>query len=319
MNQSNKSAYWALLALCIIWGTTFLAARIGVRGFPPLLFMGSRHMMAGLLLLIWGSARQRALPRIADFKQQLLPAIMLVALGNGIVSMAVKHIPSGLAALLCAMMPVYVTIINLFQKNREPLNAKIVTGLLLGMAGLLVIFKDNLAAIANPQYLGGIIICLVSCLFFALGSVYTKGKPAPSNVYIKVGLQLFMGGGVLLTGSTIMEDWNAVHSIPGDTILAILYLIFFGSILAFLCFDHVLSRLPVGLATIYAYINPLVAIVLGFLILNEPVTVFTLIAFTLTIGGIFLINAGHRRKQKSLKQRSRKIVFRMNSLLRTSE
>lgn len=319
MNQSNKSACWALLALCIIWGTTFLAARIGVRAFPPLLFMGTRHMLAGLLLLVWGSFRRRALPRRAELKQQLLPAIMLVALGNGIVSMAVKHIPSGLAALLCAMMPVYVTVINLFQKNREPLNAKIVTGLLLGMAGLMVIFKDNLAAIANPQYLGGIVICLVSCFFFALGSVYTKGKPAPSDVFIKVGLQLFLGGIVLLSGSTAMEDWSAIHSVPADTVIAILYLIFFGSILAFLCFDHVLSRLPVGLATIYAYINPLVAIVLGFLILNEPVTVFTLIAFVLTITGIFLINAGHRRKQKPATQRFRKITFRMNGLLKTSE
>ena len=319
MNQSNKTAWLALLALCIIWGTTFLAARVGVKAFPPLLFMGTRHMTAGLLLLLWGSVKRGGLPKAIEFKQQLLPAVMLVALGNGIVAMAVKHIPSGLAALLCAMMPVYVTVINLFQKNRDPLNAKIVLGLLLGMGGLMVIFKDNLAAIANPQYLGGIAICLVSCLFFAMGSVYTKGRATTSDVFVKVGLQLFMGGVVLLLGSAAIEKWSDVHSVPAATIGAILYLIVFGSILAFLCFDYVLSHLPVGLATIYAYINPLVAIILGFVVLREPVTAYTLLAFSLTIAGIFLINAGHRRKDKPTKGRFRNITFRINSLLRPSE
>ncbi|RXK85641.1 EamA family transporter [Filimonas effusa] len=319
MNQGNKTAWLALLALCIIWGTTFLAARVGVKAFPPLLFMGTRHMTAGLLLLIWGSIRRRGAPTGIEFKQQLLPAIMLVALGNGIVAMAVKHIPSGLAALLCAMMPVYVTVISLFKKNREPLNAKIVMGLLLGMGGLMVIFKDNLAAIANPQYLGGIAICLVSCLFFAMGSVYTKGRVTTTDVFIKVGLQLFMGGIVLLLGSAVVEKWSDVHRVPAATVCAILYLIFFGSILAFLCFDHVLSHLPVGLATIYAYVNPLVAIVLGFVVLREPVTAYTLLAFSLTITGIFLINAGHRRKDKPAKRRFSNITFRINSLLRISD
>jgi drug/metabolite transporter (DMT)-like permease len=296
MNSVNRGAYLALLALCIIWGTTFLAARIGVKAFPPLLFMGARHSIAGLLLLGFCVIKNKSLPRWADIKKQVLPGIMLVALGNGIVGLAVKHIPSGLAALICAMMPVYVVVINLINKRNEPMNYKIVSGLLLGLAGLLVIFKDNLQFLGNPQYLGGIVLCLVSCLFWALGSIYSKRQQSTAGVFVNVGLQLLTGGLVLVLSSPVFENWKDIHGVPAATIGAITYLILFGSIGAFVCYHYVLSKLPVGLATLYAYVNPLVAIVLGYFILNEPITGYTVLAFLLTITGIFLVNAGYRHK-----------------------
>jgi drug/metabolite transporter (DMT)-like permease len=212
------------------------------------------------------------------------------------VGWAVKYIPSGLAALICAMMPVYIVVINLLNKRNEPMNYKIVTGLLLGMAGLLVIFKDNLQYLSNPQYLGGIIACLVSCLFWALGSIYSKRRQSSSDVLLNVGLQLLTGGLVLVLSSSVLENWKSIHGVPAATIGAITYLILFGSIGAFVCYHYVLSKLPVGLATLYAYVNPLVAIVLGYFILNEPVTGYTALAFLLTITGIFLVNAGYRHK-----------------------
>ena len=301
MNGINKKAYWALLALCIIWGTTFLAARIGVKAFPSLLFMGTRHTLAGLLLIGFCVIKNKALPSWLQLRQQVLPGIMLVALGNGIVSLAVRTIPSGLAALICAMMPVYVVVINLLSKRNEPINYKIVLGLLLGMAGLLVIFKDNLAYLGNSQYLGGIVICLVSCLFWAMGSVYTKQKKFSGDVLMNIGCQLLVGGVVLLLGSLVREDWAAITTVPAATVGALIYLVLFGSIMAFTCFNYVLSKLPVGLATIYAYINPLVAIVLGFLVLGETITAYTVLAFLLTIGGIFLVNAGYRHKSAEKK------------------
>lgn len=303
MNAGNRRAYWALMALCVIWGTTFLAARIGVKAFPPLLFMGARHTLAGLLLLGFCSIRSGVLPHWKQFKQQLLPGIMLVTLGNGIVSVAVRTIPSGLAALICAMMPVYVVVINLLGKRNEPINYKIVAGLLLGMAGLLVIFKDNLAFLGNSQYLGGIIICLVSCLFWAMGSVYSKQRQFSGDVLTNVGCQLLTGGLGLLSGGLVLEDWSEVKAVPAATVGALIYLVLFGSILAFVCFHYVLSKLPVGLATIYAYINPLVAIILGFLVLGETITVYTVLAFVLTIAGIFLVNAGYRHKPAEKKNK----------------
>lgn len=296
MGGENRRAYWALLAICIIWGTTFLAARIGVKAFPALLFMGTRHLTAGLLLGAFCLLRGSKLPNWQACKAQLLPGIFMVTLGNGIVGWAVKYIPSGLAALICAMMPVYVVVINLFTKKGDKMNYKIALGLLLGLAGLLVIFRDNLSYLSNPQYLSGIFICLVSCLFWALGSIYSKKKQQLYNdVYMNVAMQLIAGGLVLLCLSGVVEDWKSVHAIPVPTILAISYLILFGSIAAFVCFHYALSKLPVGVVTLYAYINPLVAMVLGFIVLNEPVTIYTFVAFVLTLAGVFLVNAGYRK------------------------
>jgi len=299
MNGENRKAYWALLAICIIWGTTFLAARIGVKAFPALLFMGSRHLIAGLLLGTFCLIRKSKWPGLRAFKAQMLPGIFMVTLGNGIVGWAVKYIPSGLALLICAMMPVYVVVINLITGKGERMNYKIALGLLLGLGGLLLIFKDNLAYLGNTQYLGGILICLLSCLFWAIGSIYSKQKQTEYNdVYMNVAMQLFSGGAVLLLASWFIEDWSAVHGVPLASSGAISYLILFGSITAFVCFHYALSRLPVGVVTLYAYINPLVAMILGFIVLNEPVTLYTLLAFVLTLGGVFLVNAGYRKQTR---------------------
>lgn len=299
MNGENRKAYWALLAICIIWGTTFLAARIGVKAFPALLFMGSRHLIAGLLLGAFCLVRKSKWPSLHAFKAQLLPGIFMVTLGNGIVGWAVKYIPSGLAALICAMMPVYVVVINLITGKGERMNYKIALGLLLGLGGLLLIFKDNLAYLGNTQYLGGILICLLSCLFWAIGSIYSKQRQTEyKDVYMNVAMQLFSGGAVLLLASWFIEDWSAVHSVPLASAGAICYLILFGSITAFVCFHYALSRLPVGVVTLYAYINPLVAMILGFIVLNEPVTLYTLLAFVVTLGGVFLVNAGYRKQAR---------------------
>lgn len=305
MNGENRKAYWALLAICIIWGTTFLAARIGVKGFPALLFMGCRHLIAGLLLGSFCLIRKSKMPNLRAFKAQLLPGLFMVTLGNGIVGWAVKYIPSGLAALICAMMPVYVVVINLITGKGERMNYKIAFGLLLGLSGLLLIFKDNLAYLGSTQYLGGIIICLLSCLFWALGSLYSKQKQSEYNdVYMNVAMQLFSGGAVLILASYVIEDWGALHGVPLASAGAISYLILFGSITAFVCFHYALSRLPVGVVTLYAYINPLVAIILGFVILKEAITVYTLLAFVLTLAGVFLVNAGYRKQSKPLSNAS---------------
>lgn len=300
MNGINRKAYLALLAICFIWGTTFLAARIGVKTFPPLLFMGSRHFIAGLLLgtICW--LRGSRLPSLAGLKRQLLPGILMVTLGNGIVGLAVKYIPSGLAALICAMMPVYVVVINLVSGKGEKINYKIIIGLVSGLAGLLVIFHDKLAFLGDLRYLGGIITCLVSCLFWALGSIYYKRiRDVKEDVYMNAGVQLAIGGMGLITLSALGEDWKGIHGIPPATLGAICYLIVVGSIVAFVCYHYALSRLPVGVVTLYAYINPLVAIILGYLVLNEPVNGYIALAFIFILAGVFLVNAGYR--QASLK------------------
>ncbi|BAV09520.1 Permease of the drug/metabolite transporter (DMT) superfamily [Filimonas lacunae] len=296
MKGEHRKAYLALLAICIIWGTTFLTAKMGVKGFPPLLFMGTRHFVAGLLLGGFCLLKGSKWPGWKAFAQQILPGIFMVMLGNGIVGWAVQYIPSGLAALICAMMPVYIVVINLFNRKEDKLNYKIVLGLLLGISGLLVIFRDNLAYLGDSRYVGGIIICLVSCLFWALGSFYSKRRQQPSaNVYLNVAMQLVAGGAGLLLLSSVTENWSAIHHVPLQSVAAISYLIVFGSITAFVCFHYALSKLPIGVVTLYAYINPLVAILLGYIVLHEPITYFTLIAFVLTLSGVFLVNAGYRQ------------------------
>ena len=295
--------YGALAFLCLVWGTTYLALRIGVSEFPAFIFSGIRNTTAGLLLLfILPLLKRRFSWSWKNVRSQIFPGIMMVGLGNGIVGWAEKYIDSGLAALLCSMVPIYVVLINIpFQKQLR-INWQIAGGLLLGLAGIAIIFRDNIVELANPSYFYGILLVLGSSLCWAIGSVYTKERPSGTDPFYNAALQLFWGGLFIFLLSLFNHEWSHIPAISTTALLALLYLIIFGSMMAFMAYLYALSVLPVGLATVYAYINPLIAILLGFLILNEKLTVFTLLAFAVTMGGVYLIKMGYKHQEQQLKK-----------------
>lgn len=296
MNSGNIRAYAALIIVCVIWGTTYLAIRIGVASFPPFLFAGIRHSAAGLFIWITLPLfKKKITVTYKDIINQAIPGILMLALGNGVIGWAEKYIPSGLAALIVSIMPVYVVLINLMTgSGKGSLNWKIALGLLLGCAGIVLIFQDNLGDLAIPEYLLGVVLTFIASFCWAAGTVYMKGHTTNSNTFVNTAIQLSSGGIALLLCAPFLDDLSQLHFVTAASIWSLVYLILFGSLLSYFCYMYAIKNLPVGLVSIYAYINPFIAILLGFLLLDEQITWVTAIAFVTTLSGVFWINKGYK-------------------------
>lgn len=299
MNQTK--AYLALITVCIVWGTTYLAMLIGVSGFPAFLFSGLRHFTAGLI--IWLSLpllKRKVSLSWKDVLRQVIPGVLMLSLGNGTIGWAEKYIPSGLAALIVSIMPVYVVLINLVT-GKEGLNSKIITGLLLGCVGILLIFRDNLADLTDTRYLMGILATFVASLCWAIGTVYMKHNASNTDSYVSTAIQLSSGGLALLIASPFLDDLSELRHIETKSLLALGYLIVFGSLLSYLCYIYAIKNLPVGLVSIYAYINPFIAVTLGVLLNDEKITWVTAVAFVATLSGVYFINKSYRTNKPAKK------------------
>jgi drug/metabolite transporter (DMT)-like permease len=301
--KTSTKAYISFLFICIVWGTTYLALRIGVLHYPPFLFAGVRQVISGVIL----SAVALAINKKADWSwrnlaQQLVVGILLITMGNGLVTWAEKTIPSGVAALICSMMPIFAVLINL-ATNGERLNIFIVLGMLLGFGGVALIFQNNIAELGNSNYLLGIGTLFIATFSWAVGSMMNKKRANKVNPIFNSGLQLFFGGVVMLFISPVAESDEQVDWVNTEGLLALAYLIIFGSVLAFAAYMYALKELPVGLVTSYAYVNPLVAVILGYLVLNETLNWFTALAFVSIICGVYLVNMGYKKQNKALLER----------------
>ena len=295
MTQKTK-AYIALLIVCIFWGTTYLALRIGVKDFPPFLFSGIRQVSAGILLFI-AMFFMGKLERLSfkDVYRQAIPGILLITFGNGIIAWAELYIPSGLAALIVSVMPIYVVLINLVAgKKEQHFTTKIIAGFILGCAGIVLIFKDNLRDLGKTEYLLGVLASFAACFFWALGSIYIKGNTFKTNAYSNAAIQFTSGGLGCFLFSLLFDDYSKLQSMTHETLWSLLYLILIGSILAYMSYLYAIKHLPIVVVSTYAYVNPVIAILLGVAVLKEKITGITVLALAVTLYGVYLINSGYR-------------------------
>jgi drug/metabolite transporter (DMT)-like permease len=294
--STQLKAYFALLYICIIWGTTYLALRVGVLSFPPFLFSAIRQVGAGLILLVamWFIDRT-AFPDRKQVLRQIIPGFLTVTMGNGLVAYAEMYIPSGVAALICSTMPVAVVLLNLAIFRTERINSWIFSGLALGVIGILLVFRENIADLANPQYSSGVALCFLAIFCWAGGAIYTKRNPQSSNPFYNAAFQLMFGGAFMLVFSAFFDDYARIASFNHDTLYALSYLTIFGSVGAYAAYFYCLKNLPVGLVSVYAYINPMVAVLLGWMVLHEKLNFTIGVAFVLTILGVGLVNRGYRK------------------------
>ena len=211
---------------------------------------------------------------------------------------SVQFIPSGLAALIYCTVPIFTVGINAIFLKSEKVNKWILAGMLVGIGGILLIFRDNLEYARKPESLLGMIVALSSCIFWCFGGLYTKIHIAKTDSFFNAAIQMISGGIGLFVLSLFNEDWYAMPAMSTDSMLALLYLIIFGSVIAFGSYLYAFAHLPAGLVSIYAYINPLVALTLGFLILNEKISWFTALSFLVTISGVFLVNFGYKIQKR---------------------
>lgn len=298
MKSGLSKAYIALSLVCVLWGTTYFFMRIGVRTIPPFLFSGVRQAVAGGILIgiLKLSGNLSAFSR-RSLIRQTIPGFLMISLGNGVIGWSEQYIPSGLAALVVSIMPVYIVFIALISgADRRKPNRSILLGLLLGSLGVFLMFRDNLADLVNPDYLTGMVVAFLAALAWASGSVYAKYRPTGTNVLSNAAVQMLAGGTFLLIMSLFMDDYSKLSEVTSEGIWSLVYLIVMGSLVAYSCFVYCLDKLPVGLTSTYAYVNPFIALLLGYFFLEEKLTWITGLALLAAMGGIYFINFGYRRQ-----------------------
>ncbi len=296
MTKDTK-AWLALLFISITWGTTYLAIRVGAMHFPAFLFAAIRQVIAGVIIIIMALLVNKNYDLSwKNLRHNMFIGFLLITMGNGIVTWSERNIPSGIAALICSLMPLFAVMINLAKNQKEKLNAPIIFGLLLGFAGVAFIFKDDLSKLGNPNYLWSAAGIFLATFCWALGSVFNKRKAPPVNALFNSGTQLFFGGSFLFIASPAVDNYAGMNLLQPEVLWSLVYLIVFGSVLAYTAYMYALSQLPVGVVTLYAYVNPLVAVVLGYYMLAEPLTIFTALAFLSIVSGVYLVNFGYKRQ-----------------------
>lgn len=299
----QAKAYIALVYVCIAWGTTYLAIRVGVEHYPTaFLFAGVRQAISGVILMTAALYVNRKYDlSTKNVLRQMLIGFLMLTVGNGCVTWGEKYIPSGIAALICSMMPLFAVLFNLMSSKRDKLNLLIGAGLLMGVGGVALIFRQSVSDLGNSKYLGGMLATLLATCSWAFGSIINKKNVNPVNAFLNSGMQLFFGGIFMLLISPVVDDYSnfVLWSTPG--VLSLVYLIVFGSVLAYAAYMYALAELPVGIATIYAYINPLIAVVAGAVFLDEQLNVYTGLAFVTIVASVYLVNRGYRKQQRDQK------------------
>lgn len=293
-------AYLAWGAVCFFWGTTYLAIRIGVGVLPPGLFAGFRFIIAGSLLLGYLLSRGVRLPGGHELFDLAIVGIALLTVANGTVVWAEQWVPSGLAALIVATLPFWIVGIESALPQGVRLNWLKVIGILIGFAGLVVLLWPEVRGSISAAYTKGIAAMFIAPLSWGAGSIYAKYRKVESPPLMAAAFQMLFGGFVLTFIGTVNGEL-ARFSLEPRGIGAMGYLVVFGSIVGYGSYIYSLSNLPAAVVSTYAYINPIIAVILGWAILDERLDWMLALATALILAGVILVQVGARKQELTLK------------------
>jgi len=293
-NRPGGKSVLALIWVCFFWGTTWIASKEGVKHIPAIQMCAMRQLFGGSLYLLYFGFAKHPLPKGKQWGTILILSILNFMLTNTLSTWGVKYISSGLGAIIAAIVPLWIVIITMFQGHRLPVKAT--TGLLLGFGGVCIIFYDHLKDFLISDFRFGIFLSLAASISWAFGGVYTKKHAANFNPYFSMGLQMIISAIALFGVTFTTGDMINVRDIPLNGWLAVSYLVIIGSVLTFIAYVYMLQRLPTSQASIYAYINPVVAVLLGAVIFNERLNIYVAIGGAVTILGVYLVNDSFKRK-----------------------
>ncbi len=285
----------AFAALYIIWGSTYLGMKIGVETMPPWPMIAARHGLAGLLLYTVLRLRGVPAPRREHWKGGLIGGVMLLVVGNGLIALVAHRVPSGVASLVVATTPIWiVAAASTRPGGRAPIPKEWV-GLALGLVGLALLGGPSLGAAwrgdAGSLDIGALGLVLLGCMSWSIGSVIGREVARPDNAFMGTAVQMLSAGAVLVIGCTLTGQWARVDlgAISHRSWMAFWYLIFFGSLLGFSAYVWLLRVAKTSHVATYAYVNPIVALLLGASIGHEVITPMMLIAGAVTLLGVVLV------------------------------
>lgn len=290
MNPGVKiKSYWALVFISLFWGSTWFVSKLTIKYIPPLQLTGYRQTLAGLCLIAYSLYRFKAWPTKKELGMHLLLGFLFFTCSNGLTTFAIKFIPSYLGALIGCLMPFVLILFNFFV-YKEKVKPIVVFALGIGFSGIAIIllsFMDDIALGGN--FLFGVLITLLSVFTWTSGTVISVRSKLNANPFQGIGWQMLFGGIMLYISSLMWEDQVPISHIPLQAWLYFSYLVAVGSIFCFICYLYALKHLPMSLVSIYVYINPMVALFLGMLLLNEAFTPQILLGVLITFLGIYLV------------------------------
>lgn len=310
--QERKLIWAAYIAVCVFWGSTYLAIRIGVQELPPFLFAGIRFLIAGGIILGFASYKGLQYPQCAkDYRAFSVIGLLLLFGGNGMVVLAEQWVHSGIASLLVATVPLFMALIEFIFVRKERLSWRGWLGLVVGFAGVgILVIGDGLTSAVNPL---GALLLILACLSWASGSVYSKTLKPTGSVVTHIGIQM-VAGGTALTGMGLFMGEASRFKPSMSGIGAMVYLIIFGSLIGYSAYIYLLQKWPAARVGTYAYVNPVIAVLLGALVLREPLTLTLLIATAVILFGVLLVQTSKQTvPQKSPLETSKAIEKTGNS------
>jgi drug/metabolite transporter (DMT)-like permease len=294
---ASRARIWtALVAVWIVWGTTYLAIRVVDQSMPPLLAGGLRFVIAGGILFAWSirrGDREGDRPTAAHWRAAALIGAGLVLGGNGFVMLAEKQVPSGFTALMIATVPLWMALADrvLFGRRMSP---RSLAGLGLGFGGAALLVADSIAGHVSTA---GAVMLVLAALSWTAGSLYARGADLPARSLLGTGMEMLAGGAMQIVAGLLLGEWSKMHpsTFHTSSLLALAYLALFGSLIGFASYTWLIRVAPISLASTYAYVNPVVAVILGSVILGERFDARTLLAGALVIASVALIVSAQPR------------------------
>jgi drug/metabolite transporter (DMT)-like permease len=304
---SAPRAWKVLLAFAIIyfvWGSTFLAIRVGVREVPPFLLAGLRFLIAGLVLFAWMRAKGTVSPTARQWFSATLLAVLIFVLDYGLLFWAERRVPSGIAAVMMATIPVFMTLSEILFLKTQRLTPRLGAALLIGIGGVLVLVSRSISFGDSPIDTIGAIALIVAAIGWSVGSALTRKLPLPSSKAMSSGAQMFAGGVLLMITSTALGEFRGfrVQAVSLKAWLALAYLIVAGSIVAFTAYLWLIHHESPTKVGTYAYVNPVVAVLLGYFLGGEGLSLRTIMGTMLVLVSVVVITTTPKKQISTLPQ-----------------
>jgi drug/metabolite transporter (DMT)-like permease len=300
---TRRRAWLAWASICLIWGTTYLAIKVSLATIPPFVMGGLRYLSGGGILAAVLVARGHALPARVNWGRLAVLAFFMLALGNGGVVWGEQYVPSGLTAVLVGTSPFWMVTVDALLPDGARLHARQWLGLAVGFLGIVLLVWPDLArggTTARGMVLG-VISLQVACAGWSIGSAYTRRHVMPRDVLGSAAVQMMFGGAFMLLAGTGLGEWSR-FSLNWRSTLALGYLSLAGSVVAFAAYSYALQHLEVAVVSLYTYINPVIAVALGTLLLGEPFHLPMLVAAAVILFGVVIVRPRTRAKGGSTRR-----------------
>ncbi|MCH4890026.1 EamA family transporter [Acidaminobacter sp. JC074] len=286
MSENNKGLI-AYLSVCLFWGSTYLAIRIGVKDFPPSLFAAFRFIIAGSIMFMFAKFKGYEFPKsLKAIRHQSVIGLLMLLGGTGLVCHAEKTLHSSIASLIISTVPLFIALFDLVIFKRSKMSKVGIFGLIIGFVGVAVLALAGANNISFDFF--GMILALGASFFWSTGSMYSSMVKKEGHIVSNIAIQMLAGGIGLLVLGGLSGEFSSLHP-TSESMMALLYLVVFGSIVGYSSYIYVLQVWPASRVGTYAYVNPVVALFLGVLILNEPVNLVIIMSLIIILSGVILV------------------------------